>query len=79
MLPTKVEIKGVLCKEVTCNFLRCPGLQTPNTVQEAAVNAGGKVKLTFIGCSGLSCSAFYLHMVTSAGLLATLSYAHAYA
>ena len=36
------------------------------------------VKLTFIGCSGLSRNVFYLYMVTSAGLSATLRYAHAY-
>ena len=29
MLSTKVEIKGILCNEVTCNFVCCPGLQTP--------------------------------------------------
>ena len=36
------------------------------------------LKLTFIGCSGLSCNVFYLYKVTSAGSSATLRYAHAY-
>ena len=44
---------------------------------EAAVNAGGKVKLTFIGYSGLICSVFYLYMVTSVVLSAILFYAYA--
>ena len=40
------------------------------------MNAGGKVKLMFIGLSGIIHSAFYLYTVTSTGLSATLSYAH---
>ena len=41
------------------------------------MNAGCKVELSFTGSSELIHSALYLYVVTSAGLSATLSYAHA--
>ena len=40
------------------------------------LSKSSQVKLTFIGCSGPNCSAFYLYMATRVGLSATLSYAH---
>ena len=54
----------------------CDRMHQNFLLQEPASNSWCKVKLMFIGQSMSNCNAFYLYTATSAGLLATLSYAH---